>query len=143
MSEDKTLWERMAVVANGELTSEEGSMEVDLSLGEALGILESGPRFSPVQAKILYLLLQNGAPMYGLQIIQESDGLLSSGGVYTQLQRLMDKGVLVQQGTGDDYDGRGPERILYMFNQGYEEIFRVWLLLSHILHFSHSNQSEG
>ena len=55
----------------------------------------SAIKLSPQHALILKLLLKDPTEgKYGLQLVREAAGGLSSGGIYVQLQRLKKKGLV-------------------------------------------------
>ena len=51
------------------------------------------PSLSRIEGLILQMLLVRGE-MYGLQLVNESDGLLKRGTVYVTLQRMEDKNFI-------------------------------------------------
>jgi DNA-binding PadR family transcriptional regulator len=52
------------------------------------------PNVGRVEAVILGALLSVSREMYGLQILEEADGLLKRGSLYVTLQRMEDKGLV-------------------------------------------------
>ena len=51
------------------------------------------PKLSSKEFKILQLLISNGE-MFGLEMIEESEGELKRGTIYVTLQRMGDKGYI-------------------------------------------------
>lgn len=55
---------------------------------------EDLPNLTTREAQILRLLINQGADMYGLEIVKASDGEISRGSIYPTLNRMEDKGFL-------------------------------------------------
>lgn len=49
---------------------------------------------SPKEFLILKLLIESGRELYGLEMVEASDGNLKKGTIYVTLQRMQDKGVV-------------------------------------------------
>src|SRR5437660_1506714 len=49
---------------------------------------------SSKETTILELLRDNDSPLFGLELVQKSDGLLKRGTVYVTLQRMEEKGLV-------------------------------------------------
>lgn len=58
---------------------------------------------------ILDMLAASPEPMYGLDMIEESGGMLERGTVYVLLGRMQDRGLIVA--TAPDHDGRRRYRL--------------------------------
>lgn len=52
------------------------------------------PGLSPKEFVIMNLLVGAPRPMYGLQLVEHSDGVLKRGTIYTTLNRLEEKGYV-------------------------------------------------
>jgi DNA-binding PadR family transcriptional regulator len=86
---------------------------------------ESPVRLSGKEFKILDLLIRNGE-MYGLQMVQRSDGDLVRGTVYVVLDRMEDKG-LVESRVDENAQGvSGLPRRLYRPTGYGAQVFKQW-----------------
>lgn len=68
------------------------------------------PRLSPIETLILEMLIEH-AEMYGLAMVEASNGELKRGTVYVTLDRMEDRGLL--ESFEADGKGRGPARRMY------------------------------
>ena len=71
------------------------------------------PTLSDKESLILKLLINHGAELYGLQMVDYSEGKLKKGTVYVTLERMVNKGyVTSRKETGAD-SLTGVKRRLY------------------------------
>lgn len=73
---------------------------------------DSPVRLSNKEHQILELLITNGE-MYGLQMVQESNGALARGTVYVMLDRMADKGLVESRVDDNPQRMSGLPRRLY------------------------------
>ncbi len=74
---------------------------------------------------ILKMLVDNGAkPMYGLELVERSDGKLKRGSVYVLLDRLDSKGFVV--GKKEDSSTVAVPRKLYRITATGRKVFQTW-----------------
>jgi DNA-binding PadR family transcriptional regulator len=72
------------------------------------------PRLSETEFLIMNLLVSARGEMYGLQLVEESNGKLKRGTVYVTLGRLEDKGYISSRREADSPDSptpRSPRRL--------------------------------
>lgn len=69
------------------------------------------PRLSPKEALILQLLISGAR--YGLDMVKQSDGELTRGGVYVQLDRMEEKGYVKSKIEEQPRGETGPARRVY------------------------------
>jgi len=106
----------------------------DVELKEVVESLASGPRFSKQESILLYLLLKNGRPMYGLDFVKQSEGAVPKSSIYVTLRRMVEKGILVITGvTPSKPREQGPDRVMYGFGEGYDKIFYIWCRLAEVM----------
>ena len=58
---------------------------------------DSGPGALPRKERLILELLASEGPMYGLQLVEQSDGALKRGTVYVTLGRMEAKGLVESQ----------------------------------------------
>lgn len=74
---------------------------------------------------ILKMLVQNGAkPMYGLELVERSDGKLKRGSVYVLLERLEGKDFVV--GKKQDRSTVAVPRKLYRITATGRRVYQTW-----------------
>src|SRR5215470_14676803 len=81
---------------------------------------------------ILELLLSEG-PMYGLQLVEHSDGALKRGTVYVTLGRMEAKGLVESQQQPLPPGGIGLPRRIYRLTVPGERLLRAWTAFAHEL----------
>jgi DNA-binding PadR family transcriptional regulator len=83
-------------------------------------------RLTAKEREILKLLIEQGAEMYGLQMVACSRGRLSRGSVYVLLDRLEERGLvrsrLEERGSGVS----GIARRLYLPTGHGRRVFHLW-----------------
>lgn len=86
------------------------------------------PRLSSKEALILRLLISR-REMYGLELVNESNGELKRGTVYVTLGRMADKGYVESRTVPQD-DGSGmPKRLFRVTGYG-AKVLNAWDLAS-------------
>jgi DNA-binding PadR family transcriptional regulator len=70
------------------------------------------PSLSAKEAVILRLLMANGE-LFGLQLVEKSDGELKRGTVYVTLDRMQDKGFVTSRQEARSHGAVGIPRRLY------------------------------
>lgn len=70
------------------------------------------PKLSGKERIVLEMLIGRG-PLYGLELVEGSDGQLARGTVYVTLSRMADKGYLESYGEEAPAGHRGPPRRKY------------------------------
>jgi len=81
-------------------------------------------RLSSTETYILRLLARN-EPMYGLQMVRESNGKLKVGTIHVTLNRMQDKGLVLSR-TEKPTGGRGKPRRFYRASAKGKRIFKEW-----------------
>jgi DNA-binding PadR family transcriptional regulator len=80
---------------------------------------------SPTEYRIMSLLIGNGAKeMYGLEMVQKSEGKLKKGTIYVLLDRLEKKGFV--KGRTEQATGVGIPRKLYKPTGLGRRAFNAW-----------------
>ena len=82
------------------------------------------PRLSPTEHLILELL--SGDEMFGLQLVEESNGALKRGTVYVTLGRMEAKGLVESQQEPVPPGGIGLPRRIYRPTALGERMLRAW-----------------
>ena len=83
------------------------------------------PRLSNLEFLILELLLNNpSSEMYGLELVEASNGRLKRGTVYITLQRMADKS-LVESYREDPGKNTGPPRRMYRMTGHGQRVFQA------------------
>ena len=83
------------------------------------------PWLSSVEMLILELLIARGE-MYGLQLVNESDGRLKRGSVYVTLNRMEEKGYVAYRTEVSAPIEGGMRRPLYRCTGYGERVYRAW-----------------
>jgi PadR family transcriptional regulator, regulatory protein PadR len=92
-------------------------------------MIDQGPSLSAKERLILELLVASG-PLYGLQLVQESDGNLKRGTVYATLARMEAKGLVASEQEAQPVGAIGlPKRIYRPTPQG-RRVLRAWVALA-------------
>lgn len=89
---------------------------------------EIRPTLPPKERLILELLVAAG-PMYGLQLVQQSQGSLKRGTVYVTLGRMESKGFVESEQESLPPGAIGLPRRLYRPTALGERMLRAWTLL--------------
>lgn len=76
------------------------------------GVHDEPPRLSKKERIVLEMLVGRGA-LYGLELVEASDGQLGRGTVYVTLSRMTDKGYLESYEEDTPAGYRGPKRRRY------------------------------
>jgi DNA-binding PadR family transcriptional regulator len=84
------------------------------------------PKLSPKEFKILQLLISNG-DMFGLEMIEASDGELKRGTIYVTLQRMSDKGYVESREEPREYPEIGIPRRKYSATGLGEKVYQTHL----------------
>jgi len=66
------------------------------------------PRLSGTEFVVMNLLVSSRGEMYGLQLVEESDGKLKRGTIYVTLGRLEEKGYISSRREADDPGAGSP-----------------------------------
>jgi PadR family transcriptional regulator PadR len=91
-------------------------------------VTEIRPTLPPKERAILELLVAGG-PMYGLQLVDQSQGALKRGTVYVTLGRLEAKGMVVSEQESQPPGAIGLPRRVYRPTALGERMLRAWTLL--------------
>lgn len=75
-------------------------------------MLDTPPTLSPKEFVVLDLLIARGA-LYGLELVEQSDGELKRGTVYVTLSRMTDKGYVSSSEQDAAPGEQGPPRRRY------------------------------
>lgn len=89
---------------------------------------DSPVRLSGKEYQILEMLIRNGE-MYGLQMVQESNGALARGTVYVMLDRMEDKGLIESRKDNKPLGMSGLPRRLYKPTGYGAKVVRHWARL--------------
>lgn len=90
------------------------------------------PSLSPTEAKILQRLIGHGE-MYGLQLVEESDGDIKRGTVYVTLQRMTEKGFVESRQEEPLPPTPGLPRRMYRATGAGETALRTWERVADLL----------
>src|SRR5262245_51147610 len=80
----------------------------------------------PRKERIILELLASDGPMYGLQLVERSDGGLKRGTVYVTLGRMEAKGLLESREQPLPEGGIGLPRRIYRLTALGERMRRAW-----------------
>ncbi len=84
------------------------------------------PTLSPKERLILELLLNApGCELYGLEMVNRSDGQLKRGTVYVTLDRMDDKGFVTSREVKDPGQSGLPRRLFRVTGLG-QRVFHAW-----------------
>jgi PadR family transcriptional regulator PadR len=89
----------------------------------------SAATLSRKERLILELLTSDG-PMYGLQLVERSDGALKRGTVYVTLGRMEAKGLVESQQEPVPHGGIGLPRRIYRPTALGERMLRAWTVFA-------------
>ena len=84
-------------------------------------------RLSAVERYILELLV-NRREMFGLEMVNVSNGLLKRGTIYVMLNRMAEKGYVDSRLEGRAPQEGGMPRRLYRVTGLGEQVLRAWML---------------
>lgn len=91
---------------------------------------ERVPSLSRKEAMILDMLLLNASRgMYGLELVNKSDGRLKRGTVYVTLSRMQEKGFIESHQEEQEEGSIGLPRRLYKPTGFGQKIFEAWQLV--------------
>jgi DNA-binding PadR family transcriptional regulator len=80
----------------------------------------------PRKERLILELLTADGPMYGLQLVEQSDGALKRGTVYVTLGRMEAKGLVESQQEPIPPGGIGLPRRIYRPTALGERMLRAW-----------------
>jgi PadR family transcriptional regulator, regulatory protein PadR len=80
----------------------------------------------PKKERLILELLATGGPMYGLQLVERSDGGLKRGTVYVTLGRMETKGLVASEQETPDPGAIGLPRRLYRPTALGTRMLRAW-----------------
>lgn len=83
----------------------------------------------PGKERLILELLVSGGPMYGLQLVEQSQGALKRGTVYVTLGRMESKGFLASEQETLPAGAIGLPRRIYRPTALGERMLRAWTLL--------------
>ena len=90
------------------------------------------PNLSRTEAKVLDVLLGGGSrEMYGLEIVNASDGRITRGAVYVVLSRMVDKGLVESRPEPAPERAGGLPRVLYKPSGVGQRAYRAWAAARH------------
>lgn len=84
------------------------------------------PKLSRAEELILGLLIHAGE-MYGLEMVEKSDGMLARGSVYVTLERMSEKGLVNSRRENRNPGISGIPRRLYLPTGRGELAYRNWV----------------
>jgi PadR family transcriptional regulator PadR len=82
------------------------------------------PSLSGKEYLIMNLLIAARSEMYGLQLVEKSDGALKRGTIYVTLQRLEEKGYIKSRKEREQPGVASPRRLYYPTGLG-QKVFRA------------------
>jgi DNA-binding PadR family transcriptional regulator len=82
-------------------------------------------RLSATETLVLWMLITHGE-MYGLQIVQQSQGEIARGSVYVLLDRMEDKGLVESQQEAKEPGVSGIPRRLYKPTGAGVQVLEAW-----------------
>ncbi len=97
--------------------------------------MEGIPRLSEKERVILDLLSQQ-PEMYGLAMVQASDGALKRGTIYVTLGRMVEKGYVESVESRDSGGRSGPPRRTYRLTALGQRVLHAWETMRHLLVWS-------
>jgi DNA-binding PadR family transcriptional regulator len=84
----------------------------------------------PRKERLILELLASAGPMYGLQLVQQSEGALKRGTVYVTLGRMEAKGLVESQQEPVPPGGIGLPRRIYRPTALGERMLRAWTVFA-------------
>jgi PadR family transcriptional regulator PadR len=91
------------------------------------------PSLSRKEALILEMLVGGGRELYGLEMVDTSNGELKRGTVYVTLQRLQEKGLIESRQEARTAPEIGIPRRLYKITSNGERVFKAYYTVQSIL----------
>jgi DNA-binding PadR family transcriptional regulator len=88
--------------------------------------MDDGVVALPGKERLILELLVSEGPMYGLQLVEQSEGALKRGTVYVTLGRMEAKGLVESQQEPLPAGGIGLPRRIYRPTALGERILRAW-----------------
>lgn len=89
---------------------------------------ESQPTL-PAKERVILELLVSAGPMFGLQLVEQSGGLLKRGTVYVTLGRMEAKGLVVSEQEPQPAGAIGLPRRIYRPTAYGQRLLRAWTVL--------------
>ena len=91
---------------------------------------QNGPGALPQKERLILELLTSEGPLYGLQLVEHSDGALKRGTVYVTLGRMEAKGFVASQQEPVLSGAIGLPRRIYRPTALGERMLRAWTAFS-------------
>ncbi len=91
---------------------------------------DAGPTTLPKKERLILELLVSGGSMYGLQLVEQSDGALKRGTVYVTLGRMEAKGFVESTQEQLPSGAIGLPRRLYRPTALGERMLRAWTIFA-------------
>jgi PadR family transcriptional regulator, regulatory protein PadR len=88
------------------------------------------PHTLPKKERLILELLVSGGPMYGLQLVEQSDGALKRGTVYVTLGRMEAKGFVTSDQEELPPGAIGLPRRVYRPTGLGERMLRAWTVFA-------------
>lgn len=83
----------------------------------------------PSKERLILELLVSSGPMFGLQLVEQSGGLLKRGTVYVTLGRMEAKGLVSSEQESQPAGAIGLPRRIYRPTAYGERLLRAWTVL--------------
>jgi PadR family transcriptional regulator PadR len=99
---------------------------IDLILCKICGMAHDDIITLPGKERLILELLASVGPMYGLQLVEHSEGVLRRGTVYVTLGRMEAKGLVESQQEPVPPGGIGLPRRIYRPTALGERMLRAW-----------------
>ena len=91
-------------------------------------VQEKIPMLTPNEASILQLLIAAGS-MYGLEMVEQSEGRLKRGTVYVTLNRMEEKGYIESEQESEPPVTGGLPRRFYKATGHGQHVLRAWEMM--------------
>ena len=91
---------------------------------------DTGPATLPRKERLILELLVSGGPMYGLQLVEQSDGALKRGTVYVTLGRMEAKGFVESEQEDMPPGAIGLPRRIYKPTGLGQRMLRAWTVFA-------------
>ena len=92
--------------------------------------MADSPHTLPKKERLILELLVSGGPMYGLQLVEQSDGALKRGTVYVTLGRMEAKGFVTSDQEELPPGAIGLPRRVYRPTGLGERMLRAWTVFA-------------
>ena len=89
-------------------------------------MVPDGPAALPKKERLILELLASEGPMYGLKLVEQSEGALKRGTVYVTLGRMEAKGFVESQQEPLPAGGIGLPRRIYRLTALGKRMLRAW-----------------